>query len=437
MCCKKYIVSYSVLLAGILAVVSILGFPTPSVARIVNNEVLTIQLKQTDVADMIGSNLLTKDGQTVLLSEEFTELVVPIMVSGGDAQTEEKATITAETSDDKRLQAELDVEELELRPEGRVVHLTLKKVELIQGDVSGGDVSGGDVYDDEARDEGDASAEDVTEQEDISGNDSALGKKSTPEELFVWVELLYDEHTYQVTFLIMEKEESVSDGDAEIVDKKVGGEVHEKEQKTEELAFCPSQYHPTEKIPVINGQEEDCELSGFPPMTRYTLEEQNYLLYHGGSITVPAGKAIQIDLGLTGCQENLTLSSGSGRTYTVTYAEVPRLSENNFPLIVGAEKKELPIALTWGTLEPVITVEHLTEALTATGDTDLIWKQVETVTFEAGVDDKLQIVAGQAEAGTYRAIVSWIENEIILYQMEIPFFIQYKVVIGEVQEDDQ
>ncbi len=437
MCCKKYIVSYSVLLAGILAVVSILGFPTPSVARIVNNEVLTIQLKQTDVADMIGSNLLTKDGQTVLLSEEFTELVVPIMVSGGDAQTEEKATITAETSDDKRLQAELDVEELELRPEGSVVHLTLKKVELIQGDVSGGDVSGGDVYDDEARDEGDASAEDVTEQEDISGNDSALGKKSTPEELFVWVELLYDEHTYQVTFLIMEKEESVSDGDAEIVDKKVGGEVHEKEQKTEELAFCPSQYYPTEKIPVINGQEQDCELSGFPPMTRYTLEEQNYLLYHGGTITVPAGKAIQIDLVLTGCQENLTLSSGSGSTYTVTYAEVPRLSENSFPLIAGAEKKELPIALTWGTLEPVITVEHLTEVLTATGDTDLIWKQVETVTFEAGIDDKLQIVAGQAEAGTYRAIVSWIENEITLYQMEIPFFIQYKVVIGEVQEDDQ
>ena len=437
MCCKKYIVSYSVLLAGILAVVSILGFPTSSVARIVNNEVLTIQLKQTDAADMIGSNLLTKDGQTVLLSEEFTELVVPIMVSGGDAQTEEKATITAKTSDDKRLQAELDVEELELRPEGSVVHLTLKKVQPIQGDVSGGDVSGGDVYDDEACDDGDVSAGDLTEREDISGNDSALEKKSTPEELFVRVELLYDGHTYQVTFLIMEKEESVSDGDAEIVDKKVGGEIHEKEQKTEELAFCPSQYHPTEKIPVINGQEQDCELSGFPPMTRYTLEEQNYLLYHGGSITVPAGKAIQIDLGLTGCQENLTLSSGSGSTYSVTYVEIPWLSEESFPLIVGAEKKELSIALTWGALEPVITVEHLTEDLTATGDTDLTWKQVETVTFEAGIDDKLQIVAGQAEAGTYRAIVSWIENEITLYQMEIPFFIQYKVVIGEVQEDDQ
>ena len=357
MCCKKYIVSYSVWLAAILAVVSILGFPTPGMARIVNNEVLSIQLKQTEETERFGSNLLTKEGQTVLLSEEFTELVVPIMVSGGDAQTEEKATITAKTSDDKRLQAELDVEELELGPEGSVVHLTLRKVQPIQGDVSGGDVSDGDVYDDEASDEGDVSAEDVTEQEDISGNDSTLEKKSTPEELFVRVELLYDGHTFQVTFLIMEKEESVSDGDAEKVSKRVDGEVHEEELQTEELAFCPSQYHPTEKIPVINGQEQDCELSGFPPMTRYTLEEQTYLLYYGGSITVPAGKAIQIDLGLTGCQENLTLSSGSGSTYTVTYAEVPRLSEDSFPLIVGAEKKELlPLTLTWGTLEPVITV---------------------------------------------------------------------------------
>lgn len=83
--CKKYIMSYSAALAAILAVVSILSFPTPSAARIVNNDVLSIQLTQTEETAMVSSNLLTEDGQTVLLSGEFTELVVPIMVSGGDA----------------------------------------------------------------------------------------------------------------------------------------------------------------------------------------------------------------------------------------------------------------------------------------------------------------------------------------------------------------
>lgn len=499
---KKYMIKCCIILSAILVVVSTVGFPTPSAAHIVNNDVMSIQLARSEETVIIDSNLLTEQGQIVLLNGDFTEMTVPITVSGGDAVTAENeetekmpAVITVQSSDEDRLQAELDKQEILLQKEGSVIQLTLRRIEPEEEETqlpTDSEVSGNDTTEDELE------SETESDGETVSGNDVVLTKteeekneaEETDEEkveLFVEVSLVYREHTFSVTFMILESEDSdsedentignadslanineleavnllmtaaetektdtgktdtggkqVSDGDASGGEEKdeeaVDGEGTDEETAAEEitngeLIFWPSQYYPTEQILVINGDEQDCVLGGFPAMTRYTLDEQTYLLYQGGSIILPAGKTIQIDLSLTNFKEDLVLTSGKDTAHTIKYVELPQISQESFPLIIATETETIPFNCIWGELEPVIKAEHLVEDGEA-----LIWKEIENITFEPDENGRLRVMSDQAKAGTYRITVSWIENEITLYQMEIPFFIQYRVVIEEVQEDDQ
>ena len=90
---------------------------------------------------------------------------------------------------------------------------------------------------------------------------------------------------------------------------------------------------------------------------------------------------------------------------------------------MNGTERSLNVSYKWGTLEPIISIEQL-----VLNEGDLIWKSVENMTH--GVDDSgyVKIIPKEPEAGTYRIKIIWSDNEMILYQKEIPFFIQYGAI---------
>ena len=81
---------------------------------------------------------------------------------------------------------------------------------------------------------------------------------------------------------------------------------------------------------------------------------------------------------------------------------------------------ELPVNYLWGSLEPKIKIEHLTM-----NEDKLSWTESKQVTCEKSSAGQILLKNNNAEAGTYRITVSWIENEVTLYKLEIPFFVRY------------
>lgn len=539
---KKRMAVGSAGLCMILAVSSILCFPTPTTARVINQDVFSIQIGQTEEKAAIESNLLAEGGQTILLNGDFTELQVPITLACKNlnmiSDTEIAGKITAVSSDEDKIQVSLDKEDIIFEETETKVHLIIQRIEKAESDESvdteelpdeeqisdeeqtpdeeGETTPGTEESPDtevEAPSEGESETTPDTEVETPSEGESETtpdpeespneGDETTsemeeteasePEEqITTETEETPDSEELQVYILpqlitgtaIEEEAVEETDNEAEnetipeldtsalletesqteeelITVTETGSETEETqdteiETETEtlsvevtftyqeqsfsatfiieeavqtadltagELAFCPSQYHPTKEFEISNAAEQECTLSGFPAMTRYTLEEQTNVLYTGGNICIPAGKSIIVDLSMTGIKEDLLITTDGEKSYTLKYVELPELSEELLPLIVNEEGKELPISGKWGTIDASVRIEHLTE-----GEEAPVWEATEIVLVDKSENDLLEIEPNGAVAGTYRAIVSWIENERTLYEMEIPFFIQYESV---------
>ena len=197
-------------------------------------------------------------------------------------------------------------------------------------------------------------------------------------------------------------------------------EESEEETAIGELQFCPSQYHPTGVLEFVNNQEIETVIGEFPAMTKYTVSEEEYLLYSGGNIKLSPGARLRVDVSYTELKEDFTFYSGAGTSYTIAYTDVPHDFKELYPLIIDGNGKILPVNYQWGTMTPIVRVEQLT-----VGKDGLEWKAVETITCKENDDGKLQIVPNKPEAGTYRIEILWVENEITLYRLEIPFYVQY------------
>ena len=517
---KKRMAVGSAGLCMILAVSSILCFPTPTTARVINQDVFSIQIGQTEEKAAIESNLLAEGGQTILLNGDFTELQVPITLACKNlnmiSDTEIAGKITAVSSDEDKIQVSLDKEDIIFEETETKVHLTIQRIEATESDESvdteenpdeeqtpdeeGEETPGTEESPDtevETPSEGESETTPDPEESPNEGDETTSEMKETeasePEEqitteteetpdseelqVYILPQLItgtaIEEEAVEETDNETENEtiseldtsallETESQSEEELITVTETGSETEETQDTEietetetlsvevtftyqeqsfsatfiieeavqtadlaagELAFCPSQYHPTKEFEISNAAEQECTLSGFPAMTRYTLEEQTNVLYTGGNICIPAGKSIIVDLSMTGMKEDLLITTDGEKSYTLKYVELPELSEELLPLIVNEEGKELPISQKWGTIDASVRIEHLTE-----GEEAPVWEATEIVLVDKSENNLLKIEPNGAVAGTYRAIVSWIENERTLYEMEIPFFIQYESV---------
>ncbi|MBO5068753.1 MAG: hypothetical protein J6C37_00070 [Roseburia sp.] len=542
-------------LSLILIVGSILCFPTPSTARVMNHDVLTVQLEPSKETEaLVSCNFLAEEGQTILIQNEFKELVIPITVYCEDYETLENitGTVKAVSSDDERMNVSVDADEFVMDKSEYTVKLTINMIEAVEGEVESepgtesgtetgtgtgtengtdsesgtesgtetgtesgagsgtetGDESGAgngtetgtepgtgtestpesgtNTESDSGAESGIESAlesenvqsavesgiettsesgtgqaaaesgtgdvsEPGTENETTSGNSSELEAENgtetetgTTSEAGTEPEAGNGTETETETETKVKNEqktaanigaESESESDSKSLSAEatielgertfsasliIDTEIENETKATGDLQYYPSQYHPEEIVKLVNGQDTDCELGKFPAMTKCVIENHTYLLYDGGSITIPAGKEAEIDLSQTELMEDFSLTTGEGKTYTMKYVELPQISEEDLPLVVGGEGRMLPISYKWGELEPTITIEHLT-----VGDEEPIWAAAENV-IVMKESDVLTLIPNNAKAGTYRAIVSWIENDITLYQIEISFFIQYE-----------
>lgn len=186
-----------------------------------------------------------------------------------------------------------------------------------------------------------------------------------------------------------------------------------------ELKSFPSQYHPESVVQLTNNEETETVVDHLPPMTKYSMNEMQYILYDGGKVIIPAGMMLQIDLSQTQWEEDLILTSMNGTEYVMKYAQIPHESDNTQVFIVDGTEKILPVSYQWGDITPVITVEHL-----VVGKDGLKWNNAEAITYQENSEGKIQIFSNGSKAGTYRIKVLWNENEMTLYQFELPFYIQ-------------
>ena len=446
-------------------------FSTPTIAHVTNHEVLSIQLDQTNDTSLISSNLLSEEGQTIIVSGGFEKLEIPVSVSYEGTMLLRDAiptaVVLAESSDENVMKVSVDTNEIVFEKREQVVNLTLKMEETAEPDIKETDASEetdtseetpeDTIITGEATETEDSGAEgnttevkekevpvitvgtgitepvpgEPTAENQISGEaapeepapEEPTPEEPTPEEpapgeptpeeptpqepeqeeeksLSAEITLILGERVYSATIYINE----------EIEDQTAMGE----------LQYCPSQYHPTGVLEFVNNHETETILGVFPAMTKYTIAENEYLLYSGGNIKLLPGERVKVDLSYTDLKEDLILSSGAGTSYMIAYTDVPHDFKDLSPIMIDSKGRTLPIVYQWGEIAPVVRVEQL-----ITGKDGLQWNAVETITYKENDDGKLQIVPNKPEAGTYRIEIIWLENEITLYRLEIPFYVQY------------
>ena len=246
--------------------------------------------------------------------------------------------------------------------------------------------------------ETDAEIEDDTEKE--AGTEEETTKEET--ELTVELSFFYAEKEYTATVKLQE----------ELTAEAAAGE----------LEYCQSQYDPKKTVTLIAEKSADCIIGDFPAMTSYQIEDENYVLYNGGKILIPAGKTLSLDLSKTELKEDFTITTANGKAHTMKYIPLPKLSEETFPLVIGAEGYVFAESEKWGAIAPEFFFEQL-----SVGE-ETAWNAVECFSIEENEEGKLQMLPEGAEAGTYRVKILWKENEVKLYEKEIPFFIQYESV---------
>lgn len=452
-------------------------FSSPTLAHVINEEVLTVPLEQQTHVENLKCSLLVKGGQTIFIQKDFSEMTIPITVTSNEVleETEEgtKVTVTVESKNEERLQASLDVSEFELKEETKTINLTLRMVEPVEEEsepvvseqeqsepvISEPEVPESEIQVQEplmVGTSGQEQPEEGTQEEPEDPNGTVNPEKTPedtgsetpetpetpedttpggnvtpPEEEETPTEPEKDPETEkpkedQET----EKEEEESpleakvelkSGESTYSAKFVVVEELDPEESLGELSYCPKQYHPNGIIELVNNQEKATILGEFPALTSYELSGKKYLLYDGGKIKLSAGEKIKLDILNTGSKQELVFASAGGTEHKITYAEAPDKSDNSQLLIMNKDEVTLPVNYQWGELAPVVVIEQLTM-----GENGLEWNAVETITHNHEDGGKIKLIPNNPEAGTYRVIISWMEGEITLYKMEKPFYVQHK-----------
>ena len=113
---------------------SVSCFSTPATARVMNHDVVAIQIDQTEEAPLISSALLSENGQIIYVEDDFEELVMPITISGETIEKTRGAegSIKAISSDEEQLQVSLDKNRVSFEDGKCVVQLTMKRLDALE-----------------------------------------------------------------------------------------------------------------------------------------------------------------------------------------------------------------------------------------------------------------------------------------------------------------
>lgn len=188
------------------------------------------------------------------------------------------------------------------------------------------------------------------------------------------------------------------------------------------LSYCPTQYAKDLPIWVTAGEEGAVIQLGegdFPTKTKYTVNGVTTVLSNGGKIVLKSGEIATVDLSQTEISDTIVFNTGGG-TYTLEYAQLPKLAVTDIPLLMTEDTVTIPAKYMWGDLEPEITVQELqvdeNGVLSFVGNNLFVWQKA--------ADENIQIDSLGANAGTYLITVDWQDSEQILYSLETTVFLQ-------------
>lgn len=366
------------------AVFGLMQISAPSLAHVINDDKWSTQLNAAEVKETtISSDLLKENGQTVILKAETEKIDIPIKIVSENVAVNEKinCSITLTPTDAEWITASADVTSLEINSDGEnTINLSLEVKNSIEKEV---ELDGQTV------------TETVSRSTDTG----------------VAVAVSYGEKTLTADFKIPLVNQTDDD-------------------TTGELSICPSLYT-IEKPIVVKAGNDDCSINlgscSFPAKTEYKINDESYLLYEGGEIFLNANEQAEIDLSKTGLNTTIEIVSNGENKYPLNYVEVSKLPEAELPVVVDTNGTVISVPYVWGSISPTIKIYQLTSEKTEEISV-LKWTEVKTVNVTADASGGIKIVPNEAEAGSYKLSISWVENEITLHSMEIPFFVQYEAV---------
>lgn len=366
------------------AVFGIMQISSPSLARVINDAKWSAQLNAAEVKETtISSDLLYESGKTVILKAETEKIEIPIKIVSENVAVNEKinCSISLTPTDAEWITASVDVTSLEISSDGEnIINLSLEVKNSIEKEVEA---------------EGQSVKETVSRSVDTG----------------VKVTLSYGEKTLTADFKIPLVNQTDDDTSGE-------------------LNIYPSLYT-IEKPIVVKAGNDDCSLSlgtgEFPAKTEYKIDNVNYLLYEGGQIYLKADEQAEIDLFDTGLNTAIEIVTNGGNKYPLNYVEVSTLPETELPVVIDTDGTVITVPYVWGDVNPTVKIYQLSSEKSE--ETSVLkWTEVKTVNVKADASGGIKMVPNEAEAGSYKLSISWVENEITLHSMEIPFFIQYEDV---------
>jgi hypothetical protein len=191
------------------------------------------------------------------------------------------------------------------------------------------------------------------------------------------------------------------------------------------LTQCPSVYCKDIPIPITAG-DQDMVLrvnnGDFPAMTRYTIGDETTVLYDGGPIEIPANTSAVLDLSQTDFSGDLTLNG-----WTLTETEDPTGPQSDTAYVLLDGELLLPTLYQWGNATAAMSFQRQVQNQD-TGQWD--WADVEETFTAEQAGENIRVTAQAAEPGTYRILLDYKENDVEIYQAEIPFFVQNSGLIA-------
>lgn len=360
------------------ASISLIATSGTSLTHNINNDSWSVQLNEAEEKALsVSSDLLTENGRTVILKSATENMEIPVTVSAENVSEGEKISCTAEVIIEDAMAewitATVDSESFEITEDGeKSIKLTLNVNKSIEKDGI------------------------ITERaSDVKAK----------------LKLNFGEKELSADFLIPLTDK---------IDDDTAGE----------LSLCPSQYNTSNKITIKAG-EDDCSITlgtaSFPAKTEYIINNESYLLYEDGSIYLNANEQAEIDLSETSLNTAINIVTNGENTYQIEYVENPVINESEQPIITGSSGKTISVPYVWGKINPTIKCYQLTSEKKDNASV-LNWTEVTTINVTADASGGIKIVPANAAAGSYKLSISWVENDITLHSMEIPFFIQYESV---------
>lgn len=379
---NKWIKVYCLSMAVLITSVTAMCFINPAIAHDDNITSWNGLIKgQTEAEEAVSSNWLSKEGQTVIINNYSNEYSIPItIVSSSDITG---ATISAVSDNAEALSITLSQEKFDLKEgQEQTVNLTMSVNKSLADKLENVSDALSSVLDEES------------ESTEVSDGEES--------EVTVNIECVYGSEKLSAVLvvpLVETTESNLAEGN---------------------LSKIQSQYNKALPINLTTGDKAvklKLNEGNFPSKTRYSVDGKSTILFDEGVIYLEADKDIKLDLSQTDISGDIVINTTESEYDLVDTALVLNADYKSF-IIKG--NLELPVSYLWGSIEPEIKTEHLTVS-----EDKLIWAENKSVTCEKSTAGNILLKNNNAEAGTYKITVSWIENNVTLYEIEIPFFVRY------------